>query len=255
MTQKNIRIIPQLHIKGNNVVKPVQTDALRVVGNPQELAYRYYQEGADEILYMDIVASLYQRNLDFSLIKSVTQDIFIPVTVGGGIRTLQDIHNALHSGADKICINTYAIHEPLFIEKAVKEFGSQCIVLAIDAKKQQSGKWEAYTDGGREPSGKDVITWIKEALDLGAGEIYISSIDRDGTRKGYDLDLIKAITSFARVPVVGHGGAGDLESILAAVSEGQLDAVSSSSIFHFQDFTIVQVKEYLHENNINVRLV
>ncbi|OHA35958.1 MAG: imidazole glycerol phosphate synthase cyclase subunit, partial [Candidatus Taylorbacteria bacterium RIFCSPLOWO2_01_FULL_50_130] len=205
---KNIRIIPTLHVKGPNVVKPVHTEALRVVGNPKELAARYYQEGADELIYLDIVASLYQRNLDFELLKSVTEDIFIPVTVGGGIRSIHDINNALRAGADKVAINTFGVSHPDFIREAAREFGSQCIVLYIEAKKQEGGSYEAYTDGGREHSGVGAIEWAKRGIKLGAGEILISSIDRDGTKKGFDIELARSIASRAPIPVIAHGGAG-----------------------------------------------
>ena len=252
---KNIRIIPTLHIKGPNVVKPVHTEALRVVGNPKELARRYYTEGADELIYLDIVASLYERNLDFDLLKAVTEDIFIPVTVGGGIRSVRDINNALRSGADKVAINTFAIHHPEFLREAAQEFGSQCITLFIEAKKQPDGSYEAYTDGGREYSAVDAITWAKRAIDLGVGEILVSSIDKDGTRKGYDLDLVKQITAFAPIPVIAHGGAGTLESVAKAVTEGKADAVSASSIFHYQEHSIGEVKEHLKEKGISIRML
>jgi len=252
---KNIRIIPRLDIKGINVVKPVHTEALRVVGNPKELAERYYQEGADELIYLDIVASLYQRNLDFDLLKSVSENIFIPFTVGGGIRTIQDINNALRSGADKIAINTYAVKNPEFITKAVKEFGSQCIVLSIEAKKQPNGAWEAYTDGGREHSGLDAIEWAKRGLELGAGELMITSIDQDGTGRGFDLKLVQKITDFAKVPVIVYGGAGNKESFLQVIKDGKADAVAAASVFHYQNLSILEIKEYLKNNGINVRLL
>lgn len=252
---KNIRVIPRLDIKGPNVVKPVHTEALRVVGNPQELAYRYYQEGADELIYLDIVASLYQRNLDFDLLKSVTQNIFIPITVGGGIRTIHDINNALRSGADKVAINTYIVHHPEFITEAVKKFGSQCIVLFVEAKKKSDGSYEVYTDGGREHSGKEVIAWIKQAIELGVGEILLSSIDQDGTRRGYDIDLLEKINKFAHIPVIAHGGAGSLESLKEAVQIGRADALAMSSVLHYKDFSINEAKRYLGDNNINVRIL
>jgi len=252
---KNVRIIPRLDIKGPNVVKPVHTEALRVVGNPKELIQRYYREGADEIIYMDIVASLYQRNLDFDLLKSVTDGIFIPFTVGGGIRSIHDINSALRSGADKVAINTFAIHHPEFITEAAKEFGSQCVVLSIEAKKQPNGTWEAYTDGGREPSGVDAVAWAKKGMELGAGEIMITSIDRDGTRRGYDLELIKRITDFAIVPVIVYGGAGSPEQVKNVILEGKADAAAAASVFHYKDFSIGDLKKYLKEENINVRLL
>lgn len=251
---KNIRIIPLLHIKGSNVVKPVQTDALRVVGNPVVLAQKYYQQGADEIIYLDIVASLYQRSFDFDLLKSVVKDIFIPVTVGGGIRSIQDIRNALRVGADKIAINTYAMYNPDFLAEAVNVFGSQCVVLFVEAKKNSNGKWEAYTDGGRERSGVDAVQWIKKAVSLGVGEILVTSIDQDGTRKGYELDLVRAIAQHVQIPVIAHGGAGAPESIKEVVTDGHADAVAVSSILHYDETSIADIKKYLAANNINVRV-
>ncbi|MDD5072144.1 MAG: imidazole glycerol phosphate synthase cyclase subunit [Patescibacteria group bacterium] len=252
---KNIRIIPRLDIKGPNVVKPVQTEALRIVGNPKELAFRYYQGGADELIYLDIVASLYQRNLDFDLLKSVTENIFIPITVGGGIRSIYDINNVLRSGADKIAVNTYAVKNPDFLSEAVKEFGSQCIVLYVEAKKQAGGNYEVYTDGGREKTGIDVIGWIKQAIDLGVGEILLTSVDREGTRAGYDLELLKQVSGFSPIPVIAHGGAGSLESFKQAIFEARVDALGVSSVFQYNDFSIGEVKKYLSDNNINVRIV
>lgn len=250
---KNIRIIPLLHIKGQNVVKPVHTEALRVVGAPRELAKRYYDEGADELIYLDIVASLYQRNLDFDLLKEVTDGIFIPVTVGGGIRTIRDINNALRAGADKVAINTYAIHHPEFISAAAEEFGSQCIVLFIEAKKQQDGRYETYTDGGREHSGVDAIEWARRGEELGAGEILVSSIDRDGTRRGYDIPLVQKIAASAKVPVIAHGGAGNFESVERVIREGKADAIAASSVFHYRDYSIRELKQYLRGKGVSVR--
>lgn len=252
---KNIRIIPRLDIKGPNVVKPVHTEALRIVGNPKELAKRYYQEGADEIMYMDVVASLYQRNIDFDQLKSVSDGIFIPFTVGGGIRTLQDITNALRAGADKVAINTYATKNPKFLTQAARMFGSQCVVLSIEAKRRSNGTWEAYTDGGREPSGLDVIQWAKKGIALGVGEILITSIDFDGTRRGYDHELIKKITAFSPIPVIVSGGANAPESVVEVITKGKADAVSASSIFHYKELSIPKLKSYLAKNNINVRPV
>lgn len=251
---KNIRIIPRLDIKGQNVVKPVHTEALRVVGNPREFARRYYREGADELLYLDIVASLYQRNLDFELLKSVTDGVFIPVTAGGGIRSVADINNALRAGADKVAINTYAVRHPEFLAEAAKEFGSQCIMLFIEAKKQPDGSYEAYTDGGREHSGLDAIEWAKRGIELGVGEILVSSIDRDGTRKGYDLELVKKISAYAPIPVIAHGGAGNLASVAEVIRVGHADAVSASSVFHYQDYSIGELKKHLTSADISIRV-
>lgn len=251
---KNIRIIPRLDIKGPNVVKPVQTEALRVVGNPKILAEKYYHDGADELLYMDIVASLYQRNLDFDLLRRVTENIFIPVTVGGGIRSIQDIATVLRSGADKVAINTFAVHHPEFLVQAVRQFGAQCIVLSIEAKKQTNGTWEAFTDGGRERTGKDAVVWAKEAIELGVGEILLTSIDRDGTRLGYDQELISAIASFATVPIIAYGGASAPQDLRLALQNG-VDAVAASSIFHYNNYSIVDIKKDLASHSINVRIL
>jgi len=250
----HVRIIPRLDIKGPNVVKPVHTEALRVVGQPAEMAAKYYAEGADELIYLDIVASLYQRNLDFELLKSVSEKIFVPLTVGGGIRSIHDITNALRAGADKVAINTYAVQHPEFLSEAVKFFGSQCIVLYVEAKRVAIGKWEAYTDGGRERSGVDVVEWIRQALARGIGEIIITSIDHDGTKTGFELGLVKAVTSFSPVPVIAHGGARDVESIRQVCVEGKADAVAVSSIFHYNEIAIGAVKHELAENHVSVRL-
>lgn len=252
---KNIRIIPRLDIKGLNVVKPIQTEALRVVGKPKELALRYYQTGADELIYLDIVASLYQRNLDFDLLKSVTENIFIPITVGGGIRSIYDINNVLRSGADKVAINTYAVKHPDFIREAVREFGSQCIILYVEAKKQISGSYEVYTDGGREKTGLEVIGWIKKAIALGVGEILLTSVDKDGTRCGHDIELLKQVSSFSPIPVIAHGGAGRPDSLKEAIVDAKVDALSISSIFHYNEYSIPEVKNYLLSNNIKVRII
>lgn len=250
---KNIRIIPRLDIKGQNVVKGIHTEGLRVMGDPKTMAFDYYRQGADEIAYMDIVASLYQRNIDFDLLKSVSENIFIPFTVGGGIRSLNDINNALRAGADKVAINTYAIKNPEFLREAATKFGSQCIVLSVEAIRKGQG-WEAYTDGGREKTGIDAISWIRRALELGVGEILLTSIDRDGTFEGFDLDLMKQVTAFAKVPVVAHGGAGDYETIAVAILDGKADAVCVSSVLHYKKYSIKDSKQSLLKKGINVRI-
>lgn len=252
---ENIRIIPRLDIKGPNVVKGIFTEGLKVVGNPKGLALRYYNEGADELLYMDTVASLYQRNLDFDLLKSVANDIFIPITVGGGIRSIGDMDNVLRAGADKIAINTYAIHHPEFILEAVNRFGSQCIVLSVEAKKMGTDKWEAYTDGGRERTSIDAVKWVKRAVSMGIGEVVITSIDKDGTRQGYDLELISAITAFSTVPVIAHGGAGSRESMAKVITTSRPDAVAAASVFHYRDFTVSSLKNFLHSKKLRVRMM
>ncbi|HEY4484415.1 MAG TPA: imidazole glycerol phosphate synthase cyclase subunit [Candidatus Paceibacterota bacterium] len=250
---KNIRIIPRLDIKGPNVVKGIHTEGLRVVGEPIKLAKKYYRDGADEIFYMDIVASLYQRNLDLELLRSVASEVFIPLTVGGGIRSIHDINNVLRAGADKVAINTYAIRHPQFLREAVRTFGAQCIVLSVEAKKVSPNSWEAYTDGGREKTGLDAIKWIKQAIQQGIGEILLTSIDADGTRKGYDTDLCKAVTSFSKVPVVIHGGGGTFKSFSDAYMTCNPDAISASTVFHYGDLSIKNLKNYLSSKKIKIR--
>lgn len=253
ITKKSIRIIPKLEIKGPHVVKPVNTEALRVVGQPPEMTKKYYQEGADEIIYLDIVASLYQRPLDLNLLSQTASEIFVPMTAGGGIQSLQDISNILKAGADKIAINTFALRNPEFLQKASQKFGSQCITLYIEAKKKPDGSWEAYTDGGREKTGVNVIDWLKRAIDLGIGEILLLSIDHDGSKKGFDLELLKKVEAFSSVPVIAAGGAGTIEDIYQAISMGA-DSVALSSILHYQLSNIAEIKQYLKQKEINVRI-
>ncbi len=250
---EHVRIIPRLDIKGPNVVKGVHAEGLHIVGSPKELAQAYYKSGADELIYLDIVASLYQRSFDFELLSSVADSIFIPLTVGGGIRSINDITNALHAGADKVAINTHGITNPEFLAEAARKFGAQCIVAFIEAKRTVTGGWEAYTDGGREKTGVDVLEWVKKVTLMGVGEILISSIDQDGTRKGYDHALIKAVMASTTVPVIAHGGAGNRESILAVIQECGVPAVSCGTVFHYNDFSIPELKSYLQQNDISIR--
>jgi len=250
---KKIRIIPRLDIKGPNVVKGIHCEGLRIVGNPTDLALKYYRDGADELLCMDIVASLYQRNFDFEILRSLAQNIFIPITVGGGIRSINDINNALRAGADKVAINTYGIWNPKFLNEAVKKFGSQCIVLSVEAKRQDNNMWEAYTDGGREHTSINAVEWIKKALNLGVGEVVLTSIDRDGSRKGYDLELINAVTAFTNVPLVAHGGAHTKESVAEVIDKSRPDAIALATPLHHNDWTIKDLKKFLIKNKFNVR--
>lgn len=242
---ENVRIIPRLDIKGPNVVKGVHLEGLRIVGKPDMLAKKYYEQGADELLYMDIVASLYQRNNLTEIVKEASKHLFVPMTVGGGVRTLEDINKILRSGADKVSINTAAIKNPDFIKKASHTFGSQCIVVSIEAKRMDDGSWEAYTDNGRERTGVDAIMWAKKVIDLGAGELLITSVDMEGTEKGFDLELIKKITSFSPIPVIVSGGAGSLEDIARVIQETNVDAVAVASILHYNKITIEEIHSYL----------
>lgn len=246
------RLIPRLDIKGPNVVKGIHMEGLRVVGTPADLAKKYYEQGADELIAMDIVASLYGRSPDFDLMRSIANELFIPLTMGGGIQSLHDINNFLRAGADKVAINTFAIKNPRLLADAVHHFGSQCIVLSVEAKRRAPGQWEAYTDGGREHSGKDAIEWIKQALDLGVGEILLTSVDQDGTRRGYDLELLDAVTCIASVPVVIHGGAKDADSLLRAI-EGNADALCLATILHYGDTTISSLKQDLSKVGVAIR--
>jgi imidazole glycerol-phosphate synthase subunit HisF len=248
-----IRVIPRLDVKGPNIVKGIHMEGLRVVGNPQTMARKYYEQGADELIVMDIVASLYGRSPDFDLMRGIANELFIPLTMGGGVQSIHDITNFLRAGADKVAINTYGIRNPALLSEAVHQFGSQCIVLSVEAKRTPEGWWEAYTDGGREHSGKNAIEWIKEALDLGIGEILLTSVDFDGTRKGYDSALLRAVASFARVPVVIHGGAKDGTSLVEAVLNGHADALGVASILHYDEWTVGNLKRELAHAGISVR--
>tara|TARA_Y100001980_G_C14536526_1_gene313328 strand:+ start:854 stop:1705 length:852 start_codon:yes stop_codon:yes gene_type:complete len=229
---KNIRIIPRLDIKGPNLVKGIHLEGLRVLGKPEDFAMEYYKCGADELIYQDTVASLYERNSLTSIISRTVSDIFIPITVGGGIRTLDDINEVLRSGADKVAINTAAIKNPDFINNASRSFGSSTIVLAVEAIKQADNSYLAYTDNGREYTGKDVKEWVTEAQDRGVGEILLTSIDQEGTGRGFDLNLIKMVSEKISVPLIAHGGCSTIKHIVDSVNYGA-DAICISSKLHY----------------------
>ncbi len=250
---KKVRIIPRLDIKGPNVVKGVRCEGLRVVGRPADLAMKYYQEGADELICMDIVASLYGRSFDFELLRDISKDIFVPITIGGGMKSIHDFNNALRSGADKVAINTYATKYPELIKEAVRKFGSQCVVLSIEAKKNTEGRWEVYTDGGREHTGIDALEWAKKAIELGVGEILLTSIDRDGTRSGFEEDLVQQIIRISPIPVIVHGGAGSINSFVETYRHCQPDALSAAAVFHYGDVKIKNLKKELQKNKIPIR--
>jgi len=230
----NIRLIPRLDIKGPNVVKGIHLEGLRVLGRPEEFARYYYETGADELIYIDIVASLYNRNSLLSIISKAAREIFIPLTVGGGLRTIDDIRNALKAGADKVSLNTIAINNPRILKEAVREFGSSTIVVSIEAMKQPDGRYLAYTNNGREYTGLEVIKWAKQAQALGAGEILLTSIDREGTGRGFDLDLTKLVSNSVSIPVIAHGGAGNPEDIVRVIKEADADAVALASMLHYE---------------------
>ena len=248
------RIIARLDIKNEYVIKGIHLEGLRKVGNPNELAKKYYEEGIDEIIFMDAVAAYYDRNSLSEIIKKASKDIFVPITVGGGIRNIADIQTALNAGADKVAINTQAIQNPEFIADAAKIFGSQCIVSSIVAKKTSSNSWEAYVENGREPTGVDVIEWAKKVQALGAGEIMLTSIDKEGTKKGFDLELNEAVSSVISIPLIASGGAGKLEDITTLFHTQGVDASALASTLHYNLLQIDTLKTYLTSQEIEVRV-
>lgn len=230
---KNIRIIPRLDIKGPNLVKGIHLEGLRVLGKPEDFARFYYENGADELIYIDVVASLYNRNSLHDIINKTAREIFIPLTVGGGLRTIEDIRSVLLAGADKISLNTAAIRNPNFIHEASRVFGSSTIIVTIEAIKQPSGEYFVYIDNGREHTGVEVFSWAKQVEQLGAGEILLTSVDRDGTGMGYDFNLVKTVSELVSIPVIASGGPGKLEDIKKIITEGHADAVAIASILHY----------------------
>jgi cyclase len=248
------RIIPCLDMTGGRVVKGTSFMDLRDVGDPVEMAAFYYQEGADELAFLDIGATPEGRETMVHIVERVAEQVFMPLTVGGGLRSIQDMRRMLEAGADKISINTAAVQNPQIIREGAEKFGSQCIVLAIDARRVAGlSKWEVCTHGGRKPTGIDTIEWAKQAVALGAGEILLTSWDADGHRTGYDLELTRAISEAVTVPVIASGGAGNLEHLYQALTEGKADAVLAASIFHYRIYSIRQAKEYLAGKGIPVR--
>ena len=282
---KNIRIIARLDIKGPNLVKGLHLEGLRVLGKPEQFARYYYEAGADELIYMDVVASLYSRNSLHGILEKTARDIFIPLTVGGGLRTLDDIRDVLRAGADKVSLNTAALKNPKIISEASRKFGSSTIVVAIEAIKQPDGSYFAYTDNGREYTGVEVLGWAKQVEQLGAGEIMLTSVDREGTGQGYDIELTKMVTNAVSIPVIAHGGAGKVEHIREVVLNTEVNAVAVASILHYnfikyckaefddstegntdfikngstfkiiQPANIAEIKKMLNLNNVNCRTV
>lgn len=252
--KKNIRFIAKLDIKGEYLVKGIQLEGLRKLGNPNDFAQKYYQEGIDEIIYIDTVASLYNRNNLNAIVTETTKNVFVPITVGGGLRNLYDVATALDCGADKIAINTAAIKDPDIITQVARRYGTQCMVLSIQAKKQSDNNWEAYYDNGREHAGLDVIEWAKQGYNLGAGEILLTSVDRDGTKQGFDLELIKAVADAVPIPVIACGGMRVPQDLTDAVQIGHADAVAAASILHYQDFDVNEIKNHVVSMGIDMRL-
>jgi cyclase len=239
----NLRIIPRLDIKGPNLIKGIRLEGLRVMGDPHEFALRYYDQGADELVYMDIVASLYGRNNLSEIISRAAGNVFIPITVGGGIRSIEDARTMLRSGADKVAINTAAVARPELISDVAFKFGSQAMVLSIEAKSVGPGRWEAYTDNGRERTGLDVMEWVSRGVQLGAGEILVTSVDREGTRKGFDIELIKMVSQSVPVPVIASGGMGTVDDFVAAARFGLADAVAMADVLHYGRVTIGDIRD------------
>lgn len=248
------RIIPCLDVKDGRVVKGVNFVGLRDAGDPVEIGKRYDGEGADELTFLDITASHEDRNILLHVVEKTASEVFMPLTVGGGVRTLQDIRDLLNAGADKVAINTAAVKKAEFVQEASDRFGSQCIVVAIDAKLIQNSNYEVFTHGGRNETGIDALDWAKKMADYGCGEILLTSMDRDGTKKGYDIKLTRLIADAVGVPVVASGGVGNLEHLYEGIAEGHASAVLAASIFHFCEYTIHQAKEYLLDHGIAVRL-
>jgi len=248
------RIIPCLDVNAGRVVKGVKFVDLRDAGDPVEIARRYNDEGADEITFLDITASSDQRGLILDIIERVADQVFIPLTVGGGIRAVDDVRRLMNAGADKVSVNTAAVTNPALIKDTADHFGSQAIVVAIDARKRTDGSgWEVFTHGGRTPTGLDVVDWAQRVTALGAGEILLTSMDRDGTRAGFDLALTRAVAEAVSVPVIASGGVGTLDHLADGVTEGRADAVLAASIFHFGEFTVQQAKQHMAARGIVVR--
>ncbi|MEC9347193.1 MAG: imidazole glycerol phosphate synthase cyclase subunit [Pseudomonadota bacterium] len=253
MSQRPVRLIARLDIKGPNLIKGVRLEGLRVIGDPQEHATRYYEAGADELVYMDIVASLYGRNSLTDVVRRATEHIFVPITVGGGVRSIADAEALLRAGADKVAVNTAALARPELLTELSRRFGSQCVVLSVEAKRRADGGWEAYTDNGREHSGRDVIEWVRQAEQLGAGEILLTSVDQEGTRKGFDIPLLGKVTDAVEIPVIASGGLGAPSHLVEAVRDGHADAVAVADALHYRRHGLHDLRETARAAGIPVR--
>jgi cyclase len=247
------RIIPCLDVTAGRVVKGVNFVELRDAGDPVEIARRYDEQGADELTFLDITASSDDRDLILNMIEQVAAQVFIPLTVGGGVREVADVRRLLNAGADKVSINSAAVMRPDLVSEASAKYGSQCIVVAIDAKQTSQGHWDVFTHGGRKNTGKNVLEWAKEVVERGAGEILLTSMDRDGTKNGFDIELVRIISDGVSVPVIASGGVGTLEHLAQGILQGHADAVLAASIFHYGEFTIAQAKAYLVQQGIEIR--
>ena len=249
-----LRLIARLDIKGANLIKGIHLEGLRVVGDPQDRAEKYYQDGADEIIYMDTVASLYGRNNLIDVVTRATEHVFVPMTVGGGIRSVEDARALLRAGADKVAINTAAVKDPTLIKKLSDVWGSSTIVLSIEAKKTAEGKWEAYTDNGRERTGLDVAQWAQRGAELGAGEIFLTSVDKEGTRKGFDCELVSEVTKFVDIPVVASGGFGEFNHINDVLQIGRPSGIAFADSLHYNRISLTEIRNFCARNNISTRI-
>ena len=248
----NIRLIARLDIKGPNLIKGIHLEGLKVLGDPNEFARKYYEDGVDEILYMDTVASLYGRNNLSEIVKKTVKDVYVPITVGGGIRSIEDVKYLLRSGAEKVAINTAATKNPELIKEVSRKFGSQCMVLSIEAKQTDNG-WEVYCENGRQKTGLDVLEWVKVGEDYEAGEILITSVDYEGTKRGFDFELIEKVSQSVSIPVIASGGMGNLNHLNRVVNESKADAVAIANVIHYNQLSIYDIREYCKSNSVNVR--
>ena len=248
-----IRLIPRLDIKGPNLIKGVHLEGLRVVGDPQMHARRYYEQGADELIYMDVVASLYGRNSLKDIVRRTAHDVFIPLTVGGGVRSVDDVRDLLRAGADKVAVNTAAVRRPELVTEISRAFGSQCCVLSIEAKRSAGG-WEVFTDNGRERTGIDVVGWARRGVALGAGEILVTSVDREGTRRGFDVELVQAVSEACSVPVIACGGMGTMDHLEEVCRRGRCDAVAMADVLHFGRLELPAIRQQASERGLDVRI-
>jgi imidazole glycerol-phosphate synthase subunit HisF len=253
VSAKNLRLIARLDIKGPNLIKAIHLEGLRVMGSPSEHALRYYLQGADELIYMDCVASLYGRNHLADIVCSAAKDIFVPMTVGGGIRSVADATSILRAGADKVAVNTAAVARPQLISEIARHCGSQCMVLSVEAKQIDEDHWEVYTDNGRERTGLDVVEWVKRGVEMGAGEVLLTSVDREGTRKGFDISLVRAVSEEVSVPVIASGGMGKPEDLIDVVCEGRADAVAMADILHYKRAEIGEIRAVAEASGLGVR--
>jgi len=248
-----LRLVGRLDIKGPNLIKGVHLEGLRVIGSPKKYALKYYLDGIDELIYMDTVATLYGRNNLLEFVKEVGKNVFIPITVGGGIRSVDDAYKFLNVGADKVAVNTAAVLNPKIIKEISRRFGSQCLVLSIEAKKIQNNKWEVYTNNGREKTGLDVIEWVKTAASLGAGEILLTSIDQEGTGRGFDISLVKNVKEKVNIPVIASGGMGKNEDLIQLIKSCKVDAVAIANVLHKNILTVKEIKNNLSLKNFKIR--